>query len=63
VEKTPPPQSVRTAQATLNPTAPTPGAEPGGARGPWIAMLIWFAAFLGLTLTIWFDYFYGLFRR
>jgi hypothetical protein len=63
VEKSAPPQPVPAAQPTAASVAPTAEAEPTGSRGAWIAMLVWFAAFLGLTLTVWFDYFYGLFRR
>jgi hypothetical protein len=50
-------------QLVPSPVVQDENAGSGNARGPWIAMLIWFAAFLGLSLTIWFDYFYGLVRH
>src|SRR5438067_1381632 len=48
-EKSLPPQRVPTVQPATSSAAPITEVEPGGARGPWIAMLIWFAAFLVLA--------------
>jgi hypothetical protein len=39
--------------------SPLSVAEPTAGPGPWLALLIWFAAYLGLSLTTWFDFLYG----
>jgi hypothetical protein len=47
-------------------SAPAPEVtvqEATSPRGAWIALMIWLTCFLGLSITIWWDFFHGLFFR